>query len=71
MSSPERLFHPRHLKSLKKADLAQLKKEIKKHVKASPETQKLINAHEAANKELRKKLAPTLNAMKKGRKRAK
>ena len=72
MSSPERLFHPRHLKSLKKSEVAQLKKEMQQHIKASPETRKLIKAHEAANKKLRKKLAPTLNALKaKGRKGAK
>jgi hypothetical protein len=72
MSSPERLFHPRHLKSLKKSDVQQLKKEIQRHVRSSPETRKLIKAHEDANKELRKKLAPTLKALKaKGKKGAK
>jgi hypothetical protein len=63
MGSPERLFHPKHLKSLNKKDIAQLKKELDGHIKASPETRKLIKAHDAANKKLRKKMAPTLKAL--------
>lgn len=64
MGSPERLFHPKHLESLSKKDIAQLKKEMDRHLRTSPETRRLIKDHEAANKVLRKKLNPTLKALK-------
>jgi len=72
VSSPEKVLDARQLKTLSKSDLAQLKKELQGHIKASPETRKLIKAHAAATKTLRKKLGPTLNALKaKKRSRAK
>jgi hypothetical protein len=72
MGSPERLFHPKHLESLSKAERNHLKKELDKHLKASPATRKLIKAHDAENEKLRKKLGPTLKVLKaKARARAK
>jgi hypothetical protein len=63
MGSPERLYSPKDLKSLSKSQIAQLGKELKRLLRVSPAARKIIKAHEAENKKLRKKLAPTLKAL--------
>jgi hypothetical protein len=60
MGSPESLYTPKQLKALSKKQRAELAKELKRVLRASPAARMAIAAHNRANKSLRTKLSPTL-----------
>jgi hypothetical protein len=64
MGSTEKLFTPAQLKKLSAKEHAHLKKELRRLLRESPATRKLIKAHGVANVRLKKKLNTSLKQLK-------
>ena len=60
MGSPESLYSPKELKKLSKKERAHVAKELRRHLRASPATRKIIAAHKSHNRRLKAKLRASL-----------
>jgi len=60
MGSPESLYSPEELKKLSKRELAHVKKELRRLLRTSPATRKIIAAHKSHNRTLKAKLRTSL-----------
>jgi hypothetical protein len=64
MGSPESLYSPEELKKLSKSELAHVRKELRRLLKTSPATRKIIAAHKSHNRKLKAKLRTSLKQLK-------
>jgi hypothetical protein len=64
MGSPESLYSPEELKRLSKEEVAHVRKELRRLLRASPATRKIIAAHKSHNKRLKAKLRSSLKRLK-------